>query len=187
MQEIPHTTLQEAAAGDKQAFEQIYNITSGFVYTVAYRIINDPEKACDVTQEVFIKIYKHLKSFQFRSSFKTWLYRITVNTAISIAQHHQRHDKKVVSYDDAIDYKSAPEIKTEPSAAVESKERMQRLLDMLNPDQRVCVVLREIEGLSYKEIAATLNTNLNTVRTRLMRARQMLINLSKKEVIGHEL
>ena len=77
-------------------------------------------------------------------------------------------------------------MKSEPSAAIENKERIQRLLDMLNSDQRACIILREIEGLSYKQIADALNTNINTVRTRLMRARQMLMNLSKKEVISHE-
>lgn len=186
MQEIPHMTLKEAARGDERAFEQLYSISSGFVYTVAYRIVNNPEKAADITQEVFLKIYKHLKSFQFRSSFKTWLYRITVNTSLTIAERHQKHTKGLVSYDDAVDYHRSPEAAAAPPADTDSKEHLGRLLEKLNPDQRACIILREIEGLSYKEIAKALRTNINTVRTRLLRARQTLMRLNKNEVISHE-
>lgn len=179
MQEIPHSTLQEAARGNEQAFEQIYAIASGFVYTVAYRIINNPEKAADATQEVFLKIYKYLKNFRFRSSFKTWLYRVTVNTTLTIARRNQKHYKQLIGYDDALSYRRAPETTPETGANPGDAEHLRQLLEKLNPDQRACIILREIEGLSYKEIAESLKTNINTVRTRLLRARQTLMRLSK--------
>jgi len=180
MQEIAHTTLKEAARGNEEAFEQIYALASGFVYTVAYRIINNPEKAADITQEVFLKIYKYLKNFRFRSSFKTWLYRVTVNTALTIAADCRKRNSGVVAYDDAINYAGNPETVTSRAANVDNKEYLNQLLEKLNPDQRACIILREIEGLSYKQIAEALKININTVRTRLLRARQTLMHLSKQ-------
>src|SRR4030043_1057235 len=90
MQEIPRDLINRAAGGDMAAFEAIYRLTSGFVYTVALRITNQAESARDVTKEVFVKIFRNLKNFQFRSSLKTWIYRIAANSAINAYRKQHR-------------------------------------------------------------------------------------------------
>ena len=82
MRDLPKDILIKASQGNMEAFEEIYGSSSDFVYNVAFRITNSREDAEEITQDVFLKIHRNLKNFQFRSSFKTWVYRITVNTVI---------------------------------------------------------------------------------------------------------
>ncbi|MDD2653792.1 MAG: RNA polymerase sigma factor [Candidatus Omnitrophica bacterium] len=179
MQDISDKILVQAAAGDMDSFHEIYKATSCFVYNVAHRITNSREDAEDVTQEVFLKIHKNLNNFQFRSSFKTWVYRITVNTAINATKKTSKDLNRRVDFDKAI--QSLGDAPKESGVDKEANElKVKALLDKLNPDQRACVVLREIEGLSYEEIAKSLKINLNTVRSRLKRARAMLMNIGQK-------
>jgi RNA polymerase sigma-70 factor (ECF subfamily) len=177
MEDLAKDILVRASQGDIQAFEEVYKASSSFVYNVAYRVVNNREDALEVSQEIFMTLYHKLKSFRFESSFKTWVYRITANTAINFA-------------------KKASRVKTEPfeegwgGGAVlnEAHQRIDQehqsqlvdnLLAELNPDQRACVVLRSIQGLSYEEIARALNININTVRSRLKRAREKLLSIRK--------
>lgn len=78
IQDLSKDVLLQAAQGDIQAFEEIYKVTSGFVYNVAFRVVGNKEDAQEITQDVFLKIYKNLKNFEFRASFKTWVYRIAI-------------------------------------------------------------------------------------------------------------
>ena len=82
MNNITENTIIKASEGSMEDFERIYKEYSGFVYNVAFRVVNNMDEAQEVTQEVFLIVYRKLKSFQFKSSFKTWIYRITVNLAI---------------------------------------------------------------------------------------------------------
>jgi len=179
MQDISLNILIRAASGDINSFEEIYKAAADFVYSLALRIINNAQDAEDVTQEVFLKIHKNLKSFQFRSSFKTWVYRITVNTAINAARKSSKELNKRADFDVAIQTQGS-----QPQQAEFDKEdnesKVKVLLDKLNPDQRACIVLREIQGLSYEKIAEALKTNINTVRTRIKRARETLLAISEK-------
>ncbi len=162
-----------------QAFESIYKASSGFVYNVALRIAGKSHDAEEVTQEVFIKVYRNLKYFQFRSSFKTWVYRITVNTALNLYKRVSREMNRRRDFDDvARTVASGEDVAGEVQDREERKAheaRLAELLDTLNPEQRSCIVLREIEGLSYQEMAQALGVNINTVRTRLRRARVALL------------
>lgn len=179
MQDISDKILVQAAAGDMDSFHQIYTATSGFVYNVAHRVTNNREDAEDVTQEVFLKIHRNLNNFQFRSSFKTWIYRITVNTAINATKRTSKDLNRRVDFD-----KTVQSLGDKPESSNIDKEanelKVKALLDKLNPDQRACIVLREIEGLSYEEIAKSLKINLNTVRSRLKRARETLLAIGQK-------
>lgn len=176
MQDIPRELIEKAALGDMEAFEVIYRVTSGFVYNVALRVTGGRESAQDVTQEVFIKVYKGLKGFRFGSSFKTWIYRITVNLAINAYNKGKRHESRTVEYDDAIENVPAAERTEGEIDRTDNEELIKQVLGSLNPDQRACVVLRNMEGLSYEEIAKTLRVNINTVRTRLKRARERILS-----------
>lgn len=156
------------------SFESIYNDTAGFVYNVARRILNNNEDAEEVTQEVFVVVYNKLKYFRFESSIKTWVYRIAVNRAINLAKKRSREKMKIAEYEKEF----RPAVETAQDK--EARDRMtEALLRSVDPDQRACLVLRNIEGLSYKEISDILKININTVRSRLSRARERLMALKK--------
>lgn len=184
MQEIEQGLLTRAAQGDMQAFEELYKATSGFVYNVAYRVVENKEDAQEVAQEVYLTVYHKLKEFRFESSFKTWVYRITVNQAINMVKKESKTRDKTQTFDEAID---PPAVEGDIVAQVEKEHQekiIEELLGALNPDQRACVILRNIEGLSYEEIAEALKLNINTVRTRLKRAREKMLALKRQVVYG---
>jgi RNA polymerase sigma-70 factor, ECF subfamily len=185
MNEISQEILIRAQGGDTEAFEAIYKALSGFVYNVALRIVQSANDADEITQDVFVKIYKSLKDFESKSSFKTWAYRITVNTALNHARASVK-DKNVVGMDDiSILADKRDELKAKIEKE-DSETKVNSMLALLNPDQRACIVLRELEGFDYKEIADTLNIPINTVRSRLKRAREMLVSFAKWGVESHE-
>ena len=190
MEDITRDIIEQARTGNMQAFERIYRIASGFVHNVALRITNNRQEAEEVTQDVFMKIYHHLKDFEFRSSFKTWAYRITVNTALNTYKKMSRFNRRRVDFDSVIDTQAlSVDNKKEIFQADERREkeaRLTSLLKVLNPNQRAAIILREIQGLSYQEISQALKINLNTVRSRLKRAREALLAYSA-EVRENEL
>jgi RNA polymerase sigma-70 factor, ECF subfamily len=185
MQEVERELIVRAGQGDMGAFREIYVRASGYVYTLAYRVVNTKHDAEEVTQDVFLRLHKSLGSFKFESSFKTWLYRIAVNAAINHAKKRNRvttHEVEEV-YED-------PATVTQPEAgkgleAADTEKKLKLMLDQLNPDQRACIVLREIEEMDYQGIATSLGININTVRSRLKRARETLMALGRKEVANH--
>ena len=180
MSDISNELILKAAGGDMAAFETIYKASSGFVYNIALRVTNNRDDADEVTQDVFVKIFNSLKDFGFRSSFKTWIYRIAANTAINRAKSASRRGRGTVEYDPAIHDVQAPDAAHVSPDSEEAKAKVARLLDALDPDQRAVLVLREIEELDYRAIADTLKININTVRSRLKRAREKLIALARK-------
>ena len=180
MQNIPNDISMKASKGDIDAFEKIYKAASNYVYNIAFRITGNKEAAEEVTQDVFLKIHANLKYFRYRSSVKTWIYRITVNTAINTIKRMSKELNRRTDYDDSIINRPASEKLKERINKEENEMLVKRLLDSLNPKQKACVVLRDMEGLSYKEIANTLNININTVRSRLKRAREKLLTEAQK-------
>lgn len=184
MQEITDDILREASQGDLGSFKKIYNSTGGFVYNVALRVVGNKEDAQEVTQEVFLTVHRKLKEFRFQSSFKTWVYRIAVNHAINHAKKRDRNP--TVEYDENINAVSVHPQSVE-NMDLEAREKMVgKLLGQLNPEQRACIVLRNLEGLSYEAIATSLGININTVRSRLKRAREAMMAFAK-EAVHHEL
>ena len=176
MQNIEKDILLKAQMGDIDAFEEIYKISSGYVYTIILKVVGNKEDAEEVTQDVFISVYKNLKRFGFRSSFKTWLYRIAVNRAINMFNKRKKERPRKVLFDENIDYaREENDTKTDIDKKHDEKV-LEAILEELPPDQKACLVLKEIEGMKYEEIAQTLNINLNTVRSRLKRAREKLIS-----------
>ncbi len=182
MPEIPHDIIMAAAQGDVAAFETIYRGCAGMVYTTALRITNNRECAAEVTQEVFIAVYRKLPSFAFRSSFTTWLYRISVNAAINQVRKRAMEKGHTVAYDEQTMAEHTATPATDALEREPTRQLIARMLAALNPDQRACIVLRNIDGLSYEEIAITLKINVNTVRSRLKRAREKLIAMRAREV-----
>ncbi len=186
MDNISDDILRRAAQGDINAFEIIYRVYSPFVYNVAYRMVEAREDAEEVTQEVFLIVHQKLGSFMFRSSLKTWVYRITANCAINLLNKRKSNQRGRVDFDDALHFVEAPDDIRNNIQGEDSSYRVASLLSLLNPEEKACVVLRSVEGLSYEQIARSLNANINTVRTRLKRAREKMIK-ARKEVIADEL
>lgn len=181
MQEIPNEILIKAQKEDLESFESIYKETSGFVYNVAFRIVNNKQDAEEVAQDVFLNIHHNLKNFRFQSSFKTWAYRITVNCAINHLKKMNREKSRIKEYGNNLiqtgETSQKPEIEKVDGG---QEEMINSLLGFLDANQRACIVLRNIEGLSYQEISDVLKININTVRSRLKRAREKLLKFGKE-------
>ena len=186
MREIANQILIKASEGDINAFEEIYKAAGTYVYNIAFRMTGNAEDAEEITQDVFLKIHKNLKYFQFRSTIKTWIYRITVNTAINTSKKRAKELNRRLDFDENILHRPTTEVLKERLDKEENEVLVKKLLNLLKPEQRACVVLRDIEGLSYKEIANTLRININTVRSRLKRARGALLSTVQKRDDSNE-
>ncbi|MFH1564037.1 MAG: sigma-70 family RNA polymerase sigma factor [Nitrospirota bacterium] len=177
MREISSKDLTRASNGDIEAFEQVYKDFSKFVYNISLRITRHSEDADEVTQDTFMKIYHKLKTFRFRSSFKTWVYRIAVNTAINYYHSSIKKESKRVDFETVALTLGDNKLPSDNIIKQDDFAQLDSLLRVLKPEHRVCLILREIEGLSYQEIASVLEIPVNTVRSRLKRARQALIGM----------
>lgn len=180
MNNIAPQVLEEASQGNMDAFQQVYKAASGFVYNVAFRVTQNSADAEEVTQDVFMKIYHSLKNFQFRSTFKTWVYRITMNTAINRYRKNIKEGKNRVDYDTIIATFPDERLNSEAIVQKDNETMLNTLLEKLSPQHKACLILREIEGLSYQGISSSLKIPVNTVRSRLKRARQALLEEARK-------
>ena len=184
---VDEEVLKKASAGDLSAFEALYRALSGFVYRTAFRIVQNGADADEVTQDVFLKVYDHLTGFKSQALFSTWVYRITVNTALNYAARGNRERSRRSDLEAVLEQQSVPQAALDQLGQKDAAERLEKILESLAPEQRECLVIREIEGLDYREIAQVLDINLNTVRTRLKRARDALLELARKGVVQREL
>jgi RNA polymerase sigma-70 factor, ECF subfamily len=170
--------------GEKSAFDQLVIRHKDRIFNLCYRFLGEYEDANDSAQEAFVKAYGSLKTFRFESGFSTWLYRIAVNTCKNkIGSSAYKEKRKTVSLDNPGNNKDGPmpmEIQNgspSPLARMEEKERsrlLQTALDALPMEAKAVVALRDIEGLSYQEIAEITGINLGTVKSRIARARSEL-------------
>lgn len=183
---ISQDLLEKAVGSDIEAFEKIYKKTSPFVYNLALQIVHSKEEAEEVTQDVFLKVYRNFKKFRFRSSFSTWLYKIAINTAIN-KNRSRIKDRQNIEYKDGLSPLSFEEKLNGTLERMDREELVSELLKLLDEKQRFCIILREKEGLSYKEIAEILKVPINTVRTRIKRAREKLLKYRNKELVKNEL
>jgi RNA polymerase sigma-70 factor (ECF subfamily) len=166
--------------GDRAAFDKLVLRHKDKLFNLCYSFLGDYEEANDSSQEAFIKAYQGLKKFRFESSFSTWLYRIAVNTCTNKVKSLAYRQRKMTSSLDnpgGMDKNRSLDIQDEdptPLMELEEKERqdlIRRAIDHLPPEHKAVVALRDIEGLSYEEIAEITGSNLGTVKSRLSRAR----------------
>ncbi len=172
--------------GDKRAFDQLVIRHKDRIFNLCYRFLGDYEEANDSAQEAFIKAYGSLKTFRLESAFSTWLYRIAVNTCRNkLGSSAYKAKRKTVSLDNPgnpSDRSSPMEIQNgtpSPLARMEQRESMgllQAALDSLPAEFKMVVALRDVEGLSYEDIAEITGLNLGTVKSRIARARTDLRN-----------
>jgi RNA polymerase sigma-70 factor (ECF subfamily) len=167
-------------AGNKAAFDKLVLKHKDRIFNLCFRFLGDYQEANDLAQEVFVKACRSLRGFRFESAFGTWLYRIVVNTCKNkVKSLDYRYAKKMVYLDNpgAVQDAHGLEIRDEtqsPLAELEKKERMeliQRAIESLPPEQKMVVILRDIQGLPYDDIADITGCGLGTVKSRLSRAR----------------
>lgn len=183
--------VQRVQAGDKQAFNLLVSKYQRRVIRLLSRLIRDPAEIEDVTQEAFIKAYRALPNFRGDSAFYTWLYRIAVNTAKNYLAAQGRRPRTVSEFQGGEDGESfeavdVVEDNNTPEAAMLTRqvaETVNRAIEALPEDLRTAITLREIEGLSYEEIAQAMSCPIGTVRSRIFRAREA-ISEQLKPVLG---
>lgn len=158
--------------GDEEAFEEIYRRFADMVYNVALRMSNDPDEAADLTQDIFLRIYRHLGKFRGKSSLKTWIYRVALNQCRSGLGRKRRNEPLSEETERTLsDPGRGPE---QHALADDAQQRVAEALAQLPSPFVEAVTLCDLEGLSYQEIADVLNVRIGTVRSRIARGRERL-------------
>ena len=162
-------------------FAELYQTHSRPVYYLALRYLGDPQKAEDVTHDVFLKVYRKFSEFRGESSWRTWLYRITINHCHNVRQSW--HSRNLVTNADEAVWENAAAKTDSPFRALETKElgqRIQKALDSLSEEYRLLLLLVADEELSYAEIATLTEQSADAVRGKLHRARKTFAVLFEK-------
>jgi RNA polymerase sigma-70 factor, ECF subfamily len=177
------TLVKRIRTGDQRAFRMLVERYQRKVYAVALGMLKDKEEAMDVSQEAFVKVYKYLDHFKGDSSFYTWLYRITVNVCIDVLRKRGGAGRPSdVEFDEAVQHDLAEanigalgtRLGTNPQKSAlrrELAEKIQEALEQLPEKHRAILLLREIEGMSYEDLARILEIPKGTVMSRLFHAR----------------
>jgi RNA polymerase sigma-70 factor, ECF subfamily len=173
--------VQRCAVGDELACAELVDEHQRMVYQLALHLLGDHNEALDLSQEVFLRVFRTIGSFRSQSALRTWIYRIVVNQARNRQRWwRRRHHAEQVSLDDHIRQNgdlAASASGCSPDQVLKQKELAARIwvaLDALPFDQRSIIILREIDGLSYDEIAFSMGVAIGTVKSRLARARESL-------------
>ena len=177
---IDYALVKKVQQGDKAAFDVLVLKYQNKIIQLVNRYVRDPDEAMDVAQEAFIKAYKAIGRFRGDSAFYTWIYRIAINTAKNyLVASKRRPPKSDIDAQEAEQYEGATGLKeyATPERILlrdEIKETIARAIDELPDDLRTAITLRELEGLSYEEIAQTMECPIGTVRSRIFRARDAI-------------
>lgn len=172
--------VKRVQRGDKGAFDLLVLKYQHKIVNLVMRYVRDPELALDITQEAFIKSYRALPRFRGDSAFYTWMYRIAVNTAKNhLAAQRRRPMNIELDLQDPDQYDLHAKLKeTDTPEAItlsnETRETVERAIAALPEDLRTAIILRELEGMSYEEIAQTMECPVGTVRSRIFRARDAI-------------
>ncbi|MFC1596277.1 RNA polymerase sigma factor [Candidatus Margulisiibacteriota bacterium] len=170
--------ILRAQEGDLKAFEELYGEYKDFVWKVICRMIDNEEDRKDLFQDVFVKVYQKLGLYRFEARFSTWLYKVTFSTVLNhlSKQKRSRLAAQVFKRDLQTEVRQEEEL-----VDVDSEKLVEQILKDLNPVQRACVILKDVESFSYEEIAQMLSLNIGTVRSNLNRGRNVLRKKWNKE------
>ncbi len=184
--------IRKFKSNDIRAFDELIMKYQDMIFNLCFRLIGDYDEASDCAQETFVKTYKNIDKYEFRSSFSTWLYRIAVNTCKNyLASRTFRIKKNSLRLDNPYSPENSiytTEIRDRafnPVKLLEKKEKseaIQKAIDTLPPKQKLLIVLRDIEGKSYNEIVEITDIKLGTVKSKLTRARQHLRSILKDSI-----
>jgi len=178
--------IKRASDGDKNAFGEIVKLYERLVYSSVKSRLGNEEDALDVCQDIFVKLWKNIKKYRGDCSFSTWVYRVTANTCLDFLRHStyaatERMPTYIDKDGDEVEAEFADESESaSPELAAERNETVKLVRDAISrlpSDQREVVILRDIEGFSYEDIASMLGIEVGTVKSRLNRARLKLREL----------
>ncbi|HUF01594.1 MAG TPA: sigma-70 family RNA polymerase sigma factor [Gaiellaceae bacterium] len=160
--------LRKAQRGDERAFSIIVRTYEQPVYNYVLRLTGDRALSEDLTQEVFLRVYQGLAGFSLRSRFTTWLFQVTKNRVLDELRALERRPRAVVALEDI----PPLEVVDAPAERAETIDAVWRAVEVLNPDLKMALLLRDVVGLPYSEIAETLEITLATVKWRIYKARE---------------
>ena len=174
--------LRGLRAGIDSAYEELIERYEQPLYNIAYRLLGNQTDACDVVQEVFLKVFRGVGTFREQSSLRTWVYRIAINEARNHQRWFSRHCRQQVPIErETADQEGTYEIAQDPGRSPyelardsETRTLIEQALTRINPTFGTAVVLRDIQDLSYEEIAEILQVSLGTVKSRILRGREAL-------------
>lgn len=173
--------ISELQAGSDAAFDYLVTYYHASVYNLVYGILVDSADAADVTQEVFLRVFRGIRSFRRGSSLKTWLYRISVRQALNHRRWFWRHHRQQFSMESEeeaqghiFERPTGEETPFDQCATHEMQAAVRRALASVPPLFRSAVILRDLEGLSYEEIAEILDVSIGTIKSRILRGRRLL-------------
>jgi RNA polymerase sigma-70 factor (ECF subfamily) len=177
-----HRLLTGLQAGDEAAYEQLIQRFQCPVYNLAWRLLNNPSDASDVVQEVFLKVFRSVGTFRGESSLRTWIYRIAVNESHNRRRWHFRHRRGETGIEEVFEDQEGRERPLLDNGETpfdftmnrEAQHLMEEGLSAINPVFGAALVLREVEDLSYEEIAQVLDVSIGTVKSRILRGRDAL-------------
>ncbi len=188
MKDKEYKLIKKCSKGDLNAFEELIKKHEKKAFNIALKMLKNRDDAMDISQEAFIKVYKSIGSFNFKSSFSTWLYRVVVNTCLDFI----KKEKKIVySIDNPIQTKDGEihreieDNKNIPEDIFEKKLNKQLVhnsIQKLNDIHKTAIILRDIEGFTYKEISEITDCSLGTVKSRIKRGRDYLKHIIVKEM-----
>jgi RNA polymerase sigma-70 factor (ECF subfamily) len=160
--------VRRTLEGDRLSFSKLIGKYNGPVYSVAYRMTRSHDDATDITQEVFLRSFEKLRTFDQSGKFFSWLYRIAINESLDVLEHRKKHEE----LDNSVE--SSEPTPEELADSNHEEERLERALLKLSADYRSVVVLKHLQGLSYGEIGEILSISEKKVKSRLFSARQLL-------------
>lgn len=178
--------IQKAQKGDTNAFGTLVASYEKFIFNVACKMFSNSEDASDIAQEALIKAYKNIDKFDFNSSFSTWLYRITVNACID--EMRRRKGRESISID-AEDEESGLALQIEDTSLGaeerviqnETVSEVRAAIDKLSEEHKTVIILRDLQDMTYEQVAQTLDLSIGTVKSRLARARKSLKDIILKD------
>ena len=188
MQDNELLLIKRSIKGDIDAFEELIKDYKKMAYNIALRVLRNKEDAEDISQEALVKVYKNIDSFNMQSTFKVWLYRIVMNTCLDF-----KRKKNIVAFsidkplegEESEFTQDIPDNSNNPDVIIQNRLESQMLyecIDMLDDDFRTVIVLRDLQNLSYKDIASVLSCSEGTVKSRLNRARKKLRDIVAKRL-----
>lgn len=177
--------VAELKAGSEEAYASLIGEFHQPIYSLVHRVVNDPADAADTTQEVFLKVFRGMKHFHGESSLKTWIYRIAIHEAsnrrrwwfrhkaqeVSMGEPNSTYQPNLIAQETLVDKGDSP---FDSAAHEEVRARVEQELRKVSEPYRTTVVLRDLEGMSYEEIAEIMRVSLGTVKSRLTRGRDAL-------------
>ena len=179
--------IQKILSGDTDAYAQIVQSHQAKVLGLCTSLLGNVTQAEDAAQEIFIKAYQSLRAFRGDAAFSTWLYRISANHCKDLLRKRSREKTEsldVLMEESGDAFQKLVEPSSDPGAAFEAADLIEKFLSSLSPDERIILTLREVQGLSYQEMARALGCSLDAVKSRLRRAREALEKKTRHFLAG---